>query len=185
MIVDQCFQFGRLLKLHGIDGEIQAHLVVEEPQNYKKLESVFVEINQKLVPFFVEKISIIGKNKAVIKFEDVEDEEEAEDLLGNAMYLPLHTLPKLKEGQFYYHEVVDYAVEDKNMGELGIIKEVLEMPGQDLINMTYKNTEVLIPITNDIVLNADHSIKKLFVNLPDGLVDLYLDPNNDKPSDED
>ena len=84
-------------------------------------------------------------------------------------------MPELDKNQFYYHEIIDYKVVDKNLGELGTVQTVHSMQAQDLLVMDYKGKEVLIPVISEIVLNADKEAKVLNVNLPDGLLEVYLE----------
>ncbi|MDH5366600.1 MAG: ribosome maturation factor RimM [Cyclobacteriaceae bacterium] len=172
MNIDACFRLGHIIKKHGLKGEVSIHLDVDFPEDYKKMESVFVEINKQLVPFFIENFQI-NTNKAIVKFEDVNSIEDIKDLLGNDLYLPVESLPELDKGQFYYHEVIGYTIVDKIEGELGEITQVYEFPNQDLFGMDLKGKEMLIPINDEIVLEADHENRLVNVKLPEGLLDVY------------
>lgn len=174
MDFEACFQLGYVSKVHGVKGEVQCFLDVDIPENYRKMESVFVDIDNKLVPFFIEQLSLQG-NRAVLKFEDVDSIEQAEDLKDRGLYLPLEKLPPLEEDQFYFHEVIGYKVRDLEQGELGIVKGIYELSHQDLIAMEYRGKEVLIPIADDIVERVSHDEKVLHVMLPAGLLQIYLD----------
>lgn len=174
MTIDACYQLGYVIKKHGTKGEVSIFLDVDNPQEYSNLESVFVEINQKLVPFFIDTIQI-RDSKAVVQFEDVDTQEEAATLKSKALYLPISTLPQLEQGQFYYHQIVDYVIIDQNLGQIGTVTSVVSTDRQDLIVVDHKGKEVLIPITNEIVGEADHELQQISVNLPDGLLDVYLD----------
>jgi 16S rRNA processing protein RimM len=174
MDFEACFQLGYVSKVHGLKGEIQAFLDVDMPENYKKLESVFVDIDNKLIPFFIERIGV-AENKAVIKFEEVDTIEAAENLKNKRLYLPLNKLPKLGQEQFYYHDIIGYSVIDQAEGVLGEIVTIYNLPHQDLIAMQYNNKEVLIPIIDDIVKSVDHEQKEVKVFLPDGLLQIYME----------
>ncbi len=170
---ESCFELGKIIKPHGLQGELQIYLDVDEPTAYKNLESVFVEINDNLVPFFVESLSLNG-NKGIIAFEDVESFEDAEKLRDHKLHLPLALLPELPDGKFYYHEVIGYTVVDQQEGALGTVASILSGKAQDLLEMDYQGKEILIPLIDEIVLGANHEDKTLNVNLPKGLLDLYL-----------
>lgn len=177
MRIDDCYQLGYVTKPHGLHGEVHLFLDVDFPEAYNNLESVFVaykNVPQALVPFFIETLKLSG-NKAIVKFEDIDTIEQAEALKEAQLYLPLDTLPKLQEGQFYYHEVIGYTVQDQKEGQLGVIKEVYVLAGQDAIAMEYQGKEVLIPVNNAIVLSADHEKQVVHVQLPEGLLDIYLE----------
>ena len=175
MRIEDCYQLGNITKPHGLKGELNIFIDADDPSVYQNLESVFVEVHQKLVPFFVESLSLKG-NKAIIAFEDVLTFEQAESMRGCALYLPLSALPELNEGQFYFHEIVGFTVVDTVQGQLGTVKQVYASGRQDLLEMSYQGLEILIPISDEIVSRVDRSQKQVHVQLPDGLLDVYLNP---------
>lgn len=175
MRVEDCYWFGELSRPHGLDGEVKAHFDVDYIEEYHEMESVYLLTGKKLTPFFIDSIRFLPKNEALIRFRRVTNRDLAEPLSGAQMYLPLDSLPELEEGQFYYHDVPGYRIVDQNLGELGTVNRVLEMPKQDLIVMDYKEVEVLIPITDDIVGKANHELKVIETHLPEGLIEIYLD----------
>ena len=91
-----CFYLGKIAKKFSFKGEVLMYLDTDEPDLYENLESVFVEKNKDLVPFFIEKSSIHKNTFLRIKFEDIDTEEDADQVMGCAVYLPLTMLPKLE-----------------------------------------------------------------------------------------
>lgn len=173
MNIDACFELGYVIKKHGLKGEISIFIDADEPQNYQDLESVFVEIDQKLIPFFIEYISLRG-DKAIVKLEDIDSVEEAEDLQGARLFLPLDALPELEKDQFYYHQVIGYHVNDEISGPIGVVKDIFETSAHDLMSINHKGKEILIPMADEIIKSVDHINKIIQVNLPEGLLDIYL-----------
>jgi 16S rRNA processing protein RimM len=176
MDIDSCYLLGYVIKPHGLKGEVIVHLDVDFPEKYKNLESAFISKNKEkiLIPFFIEKIQI-NQNKATIKFEDIDSIEQAEAMLSQELFLPLTSLPPLTGNQFYFHEIIDYLVIDEEKGLLGEVKDVYNLPNQDLIAMIYQEKEVLIPINDHTILGVDRLNKKLHVTLPDGLLEIYME----------
>ena len=84
------------------------------------LESIFVALGNDLVPFFIEETLLQKGNQLRIRFEDVSSEEDADAIMGSALYLPLEFLPELKGNKFYFHEVINFNIEDVNYGKIGI-----------------------------------------------------------------
>ena len=181
---DQCFEFGKIIKPHGIKGELLVAVTAEDSDAYKKIKSVLLEMNGKLIPFEIKKITI-SSDKAILQMEDVNTEEDTAALLQCKIFLPLSLLPKLKKGQFYYHEIQGFRVVDEEKGEVGSVEEILELPGQDMVLVQYLGKEVLIPLNDDIVLGPVFEEKILKVKLPDGLLELYTSDKEEKPDDED
>ncbi|AGA77610.1 ribosome maturation factor RimM [Echinicola vietnamensis] len=172
---DNCFQLGYIAKVHGLQGEVVAVLDVDYPENYEDIEHVFLEKNNRLAPYFLEHFVSQPNNRFLAKFEGYDDKNAADTLVGTALYLPLKDLPALEDDQYYYHELVGFEVEDASKGVLGSVKEIYDLQTQYLLGLDYQGKEILIPIQDDIILKVDKAAKKVFCQLPDGLLEIYLE----------
>lgn len=184
MNIDACFQLGYIVKTHGIKGQVVAFFDVDYPEDYEDLESVFLDQEGRLVPFFIDAMEPQQKGRFIIRFEDITTVEQAEKLRNTALYLPLNELPELEEGQFYFHDVIGYKVVDEQHGELGTVKDFYDMPQQQLMAMEYLNQEMLIPVMDETMLRADHQAKVLHVSLPEGLLEVYTQPSRPEDADD-
>jgi 16S rRNA processing protein RimM len=139
------------------------------------LESVFVALGNNLVPFFIESILLQKGNQLRIRFEDVKDEADADAILGIEVYLPLKFLPKLTGNKFYFHEIIGFDIEDVNYGLLGVITGVNDSSAQPLFEVNSNGVEIFIPMIDHFIKKVDRENKKISVETPEGLIDLYLD----------
>ena len=57
--------------------------------------------------------------------------------------------------------------------DLGTIIEVIEQPHQILCAIIYNGKEALIPIHEGSLIKIDKRNKKVFVDLPEGLLEIY------------
>jgi 16S rRNA processing protein RimM len=174
MTKDDCYEVGYIVKTHGLKGEVGVHLDVDNPSDYSDIDGLLIEKNGELIPHFIQKIRI-NVDKAIIKFEEINSIEEAQPFVRKTLYLSLDQLDKLNDDQFYYHDIIGFQIVDDLQGTLGTIKTIYNQPHQDLIAMDYKEKEVLIPISKEHVLKVNHEKKELYVNLPKGLLEIYLD----------
>src|SRR5689334_3914051 len=94
------FHLGKILRTHGLKGEIICSLDTDVPEAYTKLKGFFLEINGTLLPYFVKTIKING-GEATISLEDVTTSDQAAKLKGADIYLPLDKLPKIAKDEFY------------------------------------------------------------------------------------
>jgi 16S rRNA processing protein RimM len=85
-------------------------------------------------------------------------------------------LPPLDDDQFYYHEIVGYAVKDKTHGDMGNVKTIYEANGNDMFAFEYKGKEVLVPIKDEFIIELNKKAKTILLNIPEGLLDIYLNP---------
>ena len=171
---EECFYLGKIAKKFSFKGEVLVYLDTDEPELYENMESVFVELNKNLVPFFIENSSLHKNDFLRVKFEDVETEEDADAIMGCELYLPLSFLPKLEGNQFYYHEVIGFEVEDQRLGVVGKIVSINDTTAQPLFEVLNGNVEMLIPMIDQFLVKIDRANKKVIMNLPEGLVEMYL-----------
>lgn len=171
---EDCFYLGKIAKKFSFKGEVLAYLDTDEPELYENMESVFVEFNNNLVPFFIENSSLHKNDFLRIRFEDVKNEEEADRLLGCGIYLPLKLLPKLTGNKFYFHEVIGFEIEDKRLGVFGIIQSVNDTTAQPLFEVLNGEVELLIPMIDTFLVKIDRANKKVIMDLPEGLIEMYL-----------
>jgi 16S rRNA processing protein RimM len=171
--IEKCFYLGKVIRTHGYKGALKIALDVDEPEHYRDLDIVYIELKKKLIPFLIENLHL-ENNKANLKLEDIDSLEQAERFLNAKLFLPLELLPKLKGDKFYFHEIIGFKVVDHIHGNLGVIQKVLELPGNPLFSIDHKGTEVLIPIADEIIQRVDRKSKVIHIKAPDGLIELYL-----------
>jgi 16S rRNA processing protein RimM len=170
----ECFYLGKIAKKFSFKGEVLLYLDTDEPELYENLESVLVEINKNLIPFFIENGSLHKNDFLRVKFEEVDSEEEADSIMGCELYLPLTMLPKLEGNKFYFHEVIGFEVEDKRLGIVGEIVSINDSTAQPLFEVKNNDVEILIPMIDHFLVEIDRKNKKVVMDLPEGLIEMYL-----------
>lgn len=183
MTRDECVELGYISKAHGIKGEVRVVFDVHDIEEYQHKKAFFLAPKgEPLQRIRVKAFRLQTGKQAIIKFEGINDRNSSESLTSNQLFIPLTELPELPEGEFYYFEIMGFQVQDEVLGELGTIKDYVEAGGQNILFMTYKEKEVLIPANRDFVLRADMEKKVLFTHLPEGLVELYTEEDIDNSS---
>ena len=171
---EDCFYLGKIAKKFSFKGEVLIYLDTDEPELYENMESVFVEFNKNLVPFFIENSSLHKNDFLRVQFEDVDTEEEADSILNCDVYLPLSMLPKLEGNKFYFHEVIGFEIEDKRLGVFGKIVSINDTTAQPLFEVLNGEVEMLIPMVDHFLVKIDRENTKVVMDLPEGLVEMYL-----------
>jgi 16S rRNA processing protein RimM len=163
------YTIGYISKTHGLKGEVT--VVFTEPIELDGLKSIFIEINDNLVPYFVQSFSDRG-DKAFLKFEDINTPEQAASVKGSMMYLDKTVRPSLKRGEFYNDEVVGFSVEDETVGKLGVLNQVIQSGPSRLLEIDYNGKEVLIPVNGPFIKSVNKSKKLIKVSLPEGFLSI-------------
>lgn len=172
---EDCFFLGKIVKKYSFKGELLIKLDTDEPELFEEMDSVFINLRNNLVPFFIESSQLHKSELLRIKFEDVDTEADADALMKSDLYLPLDFLPELEGNKFYFHEIIGFTVEDINFGKVGIIKAINDSTAQALFEIDRDGIEILIPMNDEFISRVDKPNKTIFVKTPEGLIDLYLE----------
>jgi 16S rRNA processing protein RimM len=170
MDLDSYFKIGYVLKPHGLKGEVTISLD-DVDVDFLSVESVFLERNKQLVPYFIENISL-KYPRAYLKFDDIDSADAALEISKHAIYLPKSERPKSGRGEFYDDEIVGFEVTDEEAGVLGIITEVMSAGPNRLLVLKNNGKEVLIPVNSPFVKGVNKSKRKVTVHLPEGFLDI-------------
>ena len=157
---EDCFYLGKVVKKYSFKGELLVKLDTDDPSIYTRMESVFIDKNKSLIPFFIERSSLHKSTLLRVKFEDIDSEEDADKLLKSELYLPLEFLPQLTGNKFYYHEIVGFEAEDLSFGLVGIVKGVNDTTNQAILEIDRNGSEILIPLIDDFIKSVDREQKK-------------------------
>src|ERR1017187_3147883 len=170
---DECTKIGFIAKLHGYKGEVTIYIddEFEDALMIEDIKTLLIEINEQLIPYFIEKIG--GNSSAiVVLFEDINTEAAAKKLLRKSVYLKTKDIPKGREKKDDISQLIGFMIVDKEHGELGIVDAILEFPSQLLLQLKYKSKEVLIPLTEPLVSSINKKKKIINVDLPEGFLEI-------------
>jgi 16S rRNA processing protein RimM len=174
MAGEDYINIGKILKTFGNHGDLIVKLEFDNLSGLQKMESVFLELDGERVPFFIESIEPKADHRALIRFEAVNSVEKAARLTGAELFISISRLPALPEDEFYFHEILGFKVQDEEYGPIGLLKEVLEMPHQDILRIMNKEKEILIPAVDKIIMGIDRRKRIIHIKAPEGLIALYL-----------
>ena len=163
---------GKIGKLKGIEGTVVIKLEKAFFGRLPEMESLFLEIEGKMVPFFISWSEYNGADILGIRLEGYESIERAAEFAGCRVFLT--SVPEgFKSNDFSDKDITGYNIISYDGDEVGMITEVIRNPGQWLLKtVTKEGNELLIPFHDDLVEETDHDGRKIIMRLPDGLTDI-------------
>jgi 16S rRNA processing protein RimM len=168
--MDEYITIGKVGKTHGKAGALK--LRVEERYESSVLQAsvLFVPVAGRPAPFFVE--SYLSEAPLIVKLEEIDNKEDAQPLCGQNLMLRQQDVELEEEEEADFTEMIGYTIHDEEAGEVGIIKDVIELPEQIMAVVDYEDREILIPINEYFLRSFDPDQKLIFMALPEGLLDL-------------
>lgn len=165
---------GKIVATHALQGAIVLQQIINNDGWLKKGDTVFVEIKKdSLIPYFVLSAKAANHNELIVQFEDIEDVVEAKKLIKKTAYVKEELLETAKvDSPLMY---IGYNLVDKVKGGVGNIDDVMLIGKQWIAKLIIDDTEVLVPLAEDWIIDVNYKNKFIRMDLPNGLLDVYLD----------
>ncbi len=168
----QYFKIGKLAASTGLKGELILQHSLGKRTSLKGLDAIFLEDKKdSFLPYFIQTTQIKSETETILKLEGIDLMEVARKLTPKEVWLAEEDFNKYAARAapiaLLGYDLIDG---ENNLGE---IIEVIEQPHQVLCTILYKGNEALIPVHEKSLLKIDKKNRKVFVEVPDGLLDIY------------
>jgi 16S rRNA processing protein RimM len=171
--LSDCLLLGKISKTHGIRGQVILRYNNLGFEDIIKMESVFIEIDGLPVPFFIDEYSERNNESLVLTLEDICTESQAKLLVDKRVFVKSSSFKKSKILLNQPETYIGYKVVDKKHGDIGILKEVLDIYQNPLYKIKDGKKEILIPIHPEFIIKIDNKLKIILVDTPPGLTSLF------------
>jgi 16S rRNA processing protein RimM len=159
---------GKLRRPHGVRGEIVMEVLTEFPERVRTGKTVFV--GESRLPL---RIRSRRRHQAslLLAFDDLGTPESVQGLRNQVVYVRAEDLPPLPEGDYYHHQLIGLQVVDEHGAVLGPVTELLETGSNDvLVIRRPSGPELLLPVTDETLLEVDLSAGRIRVHVLPGLL---------------
>ena len=162
---------GRIIKLSGFEGAVTVKLERLFSGKLPYMESVFLEIEGRPVPFFISDVDYSGADILRLRFEGYNSSGKVAEFVGCRLFL---SSPETSENKIEeINNLIDYKVVTSRNIIIGTIREVIPNPGQWLLSViSDSNKTVLIPLHEHFIVRIDNDKKLLIMELPEGLTEI-------------
>jgi 16S rRNA processing protein RimM len=169
---DECILLGTIAKPHGTKGSLLLWLRNNTVENLKKKESVFVEIDGWLVPFFVETFQKNAPDTAILKIEEVDSEKIARTFAGYAVHILPEQVKGKKKSAKELPSLKGFRVTDMKRGFVGFAGEIAGNASNPLLQVIHEGCEFLVPVHTDIIVDVNDKTKEIRIDAPEGLFEI-------------
>lgn len=168
---------GRVIKPHGVKGEVVVRSAGLDAQAMSKLGTVrLVRENGTLVT----QAKVVSARPQVpnllVRFSTVSNPEQAGELRGLWLEADRSALPDAGPDQVYHYDLLGLEAVEEGGRTLGRVKDIVTTGANQVLVVEGETGEILIPYHPGTVVGWDPAATKLFVRLPEGLLDIYRKP---------
>lgn len=162
---------GRVVKSHGIKGEVAVEVTTDEPEiRYAVGEILHGNQGKKEHQLTIQTVRA-HQGRLLIKFEEIPDRTAADTLRGTKFFAPPLESDEGEEG-FYDYELEGLKVMlDGDI--IGTVTGVMHGPAGEILEVELcGGKQALVPFVHEIVPEVDLDAGTCTITPPDGLLDL-------------
>jgi 16S rRNA processing protein RimM len=167
--VDDLVQVAKILRSHGIKGEL-------------KIKPVNAHLGKLKGPWYiadrfgsVKEVHVEdlrwANDEGIIKLKEIGDRSEADGYARGSLLVERSHLAKLPSGEFYVYDIIGLDVQDEEKRKIGTVRDVYSQAPNDLYEIDTGEKICLIPAVAAIVKKIDLKKKILTIHVIDGLLD--------------
>lgn len=164
---------GEVLRPHGVQGELRIRILTDYPERIGELQTVYLGTDVEsptLKPYAVEGMRM-HQNYGLLSLHGINTRDQADRLRGKFIMVDMEHAVPLEEGEFYLFELLGLEVHTVDGESLGTIIEVIETGANDVyVVQSQRFGEVLVPVTEETVLETNIAAGIVTVRLPEGLL---------------
>ena len=174
---DELVEIGKFRKTHGLDGEINATVDVDD-EFFDEDFPLIVDRDGIYVPFYVEEMRPKGAKGVLLKLEGVDSQEAAASFVNSPIFVRRDQLADFfgldpDDPMMMGHALEGYTLVDSSKGEIGRVSHVDDSTANVLLEVeTDDGRTLLVPLVDDLIEEVDQPGRRIVMNLPDGLIDL-------------
>ena len=165
---EEVYKIGKLGKTHGVRGEI-SFLFDDDVFNRTDADFLILKVDGILVPFFIEEYRFKSDSNALMKFEDLDTQEQARELTGCDVYFP-RELYDCDEDSLSWSALVGFDIFDAQSGKS--VGRIASVDDSTLNTLFELEDGSLIPASEELITNFDKENKTITIDLPEGILEL-------------
>ena len=162
--------YGKILKPHGLKGEVKVFPYSGESGNFKN----FTELHLSSSKGSSQKYKISGKrfqkNLIIVSLEGIDNIEKAEQLRGRTVYIDSKELPAKEIDEYYWFELIGLEVFSTDKKLLGKVINIIDNTAQPVLVIKNGSDEFMVPFIEKFVKEIDIKSSRIIIEPIEGLI---------------
>lgn len=165
-------EVGRILRPHGVRGELLVEVYSEVEERFEP-GSVLLVVDGSGAERG--SLHVIGsrphRGGLLVSFEEVWDRDQAAELRDSLLAVRRDQVPSPPEDSYYYFDLVGCRCQDRHLGSLGDVLDVVEDGGGLLLKVGDSRRQLLIPFVRAYLRDIDVERGEIELEIPPGLLE--------------
>lgn len=163
-------EIGQIVNTFGIKGMVKVKPFTDNIERFSNLEKIYIKNKSGQTEYKIQEVKYY-KNMVLIKFEGIENPEQADLLRNSYLIVDRETEEPLEAGRYYIVDMIGLDVFTDDNEYLGKLEDIYNTGSNDIYVVKNElGKQILLPAIEDVIKNIDMDNKKVIVHLIPGLV---------------
>jgi 16S rRNA processing protein RimM len=169
MTREECILLGTIAKTYGVRGELIIRTANPSFDLKQDWESLFLQIDGILVPFFISGLRKFKPGEWIVKFDWYEEKSKAEKLVGYQVFVQEEWMD-VEEDEFYMDELAGFRFQDTTSSKSGQVTGFMDIPDNPLFEVEVEGASKMVPAREEFILEIDTVNRTITFQLPEDLI---------------
>ncbi len=169
-MAESLLEIGIIVGTHGLRGDLKVRLNSGDPEVLLSLKNISLTLPDGKTQQVVIGRQVKHKGQVLLRLQGYDSINQVEPMIGSKVLVAEDALPELHDDEFYWKQLDGLQVIDRDLGDIGILKDLFTSAAHDVYVVRGSFGEILIPAVQEFVLAIDLEAGTMQVALPEGLV---------------
>lgn len=170
--MENLLRVGVIASTHGIKGEVNVFPTTDDPNRFKMLKHVIIDLKREQLELEIEGVKFF-KKFVILKFKGYDTINEIQHFLKKDLFVTRENAVKLEEGEYFICDLIGLQVVTDEGVTLGTLTDILQTGANDVYVVTnQEQKEYLLPSIPQCILDRDLEKGIIQVHVLKGLLDL-------------
>jgi 16S rRNA processing protein RimM len=162
---------GRITKSVGIKGEIRVSMLTDSPKRFAKLKAVWCGPDETTAVRFSILSMRIEPSAVVLRLKEIDSRSLADEHRGEYLFIENKDIVAPARGSYFIHDIIGMNVVTEAGEEVGSVRDVMELPANDVWVVAAGTKELLIPAIKEVIRRVDLKSRTVVIRPLEGMLE--------------
>jgi 16S rRNA processing protein RimM len=162
---------GRITKSVGLKGEVRVAMLTDSPERFTRLKSVWCGTEEATAVRFSILSMRIEPSAVVLKLKEIDSRTLADEHRGEYLFVEAKDTVAPGRGSYFIHDIIGMKVVTEAGEEVGNVRDVMELPANDVWVVTSGTKEILIPAIKEVIRLVDLKGRSVVIRPLEGMLE--------------
>ena len=146
-------------------------MLTDSPDRFVKLKAVWIGSEEAIATRYAILAVRVERSAVVLKLKEIDSRSLADELRGHYLFIEAKDTVAPKKGSYFIHDIIGMKVVTEAGDEVGSVRDVMELPANDVWVVAAGKKEILIPAIKEVIRLVDVNGRTVVIRPLEGMLE--------------